>query len=376
MKILIVTPEYPPLHSSGIGNVVYQLKEELENIGIPSLTCSTLCADIELCNGPLIERFVSVRSIYIYLFWRRANQYIRENKYDEFDIIWVHDPLPTFLINLPPNRNFIVTFHTIHSFFLQHSKYPKFVLNVLRRLEIKSLKQMDKKIKIITVSLQVMDELESLGVEKERLSYIPNGVDTELFKPRDNKRQLRKKFDILPDDQVILSLGRMSNQKQPLKLIDLFVGIGRELKEATLVVAGGGRLLDEFKHEVKIKKMENVNVLGFVPEVDKPDLYSSSDFYIMTSKYEGLPLTLLEAMSSGLPCIVSDIPNLRIVEDARCGIIVDFDSMDESVKKVSNFLRQDNTDSATRARKYSITNLSWKIIAKRYKEIFESVLSK
>ena len=93
----------------------------------------------------------------------------------------------------------------------------------------------------------------------------------------------------------------------------------------------------------------------------------------MTSKYEGQPLTLLEAMSSGLFCIVSNIPNLRIVEDAKCGSIVDFGDIEKAAEGIIEYFEMDNLGHSKNAREYAVNNLNWKIIAEKYLEEFEKV---
>ena len=114
--------------------------------------------------------------------------------------------------------------------------------------------------------------------------------------------------------------------------------------------------------------------MGYLDEKDKNDLYACSDYYIMSSKYEGQPLTLLEAMASGLPCIVSDIPNLRIVEEADCGIIVDFSNKEKAAHGIIDYIKQDNSEHGKNARKYAEEHLDWSIIAEKYLRQFENML--
>ena len=97
-----------------------------------------------------------------------------------------------------------------------------------------------------------------------------------------------------------------------------------------LCIAGKGELIEETKDLAKRMGLCKVLFLWHVAhDRDLPDLYACADYCIMTSKYEGgmPPLTLAEAMASGLPCIVSDIPNLGIVKNADCGIVVAFDEI-------------------------------------------------
>ncbi len=97
-----------------------------------------------------------------------------------------------------------------------------------------------------------------------------------------------------------------------------------------LCIAGKGELIEETKDLAKRMGLCKVLFLRHVAhDRDLPDLYACADYCIMTSKYEGgmPPLTLAEAMASGLPCIVSDIPNLGIVKNADCGIVVAFDEI-------------------------------------------------
>lgn len=184
---------------------------------------------------------------------------------------------------------------------------------------------------------------------------------------------LRKKFGIPEDSLVILSLGRLTEVKQPFKLIEVFSVIEKEKKDVSLVIAGEGELLDKTKEFAKQKELKNVISLGYVDEEEKPDLYACSDYYIMSSMYEGLPLTLLEAMASGLPCIVSNIPNLRIVEDARCGIVVDFSNSGKAAERIIEYLGRDSSEHSRNAREYAVENLDWGIIAERYLEEFKKL---
>ena len=101
-------------------------------------------------------------------------------------------------------------------------------------------------------------------------------------------------------------------------------------------------------------------------------LYACADYYIMTSKYEGggmPPLTLAEAMASGLPCIVSDIPNLKVVKDANSGIVVAFDDIARAGDEILGYLEGKPLDHAENARSYAMITLDWELIVERYLEI-------
>jgi len=362
IRILVCTSEYPPDYSSGIGNVAYNVVEQLKKQGNECTVCSPN-GDIKLGSSRLIKKSGIIGLLY---YWHRVSKYFKKNDYD---VIWLHNPL--FLKN--PFKNSLVTIHTTYYGKMIHRLNPKIYYKIASKIEKYCLNKMNEKVRFTGVDINVCKELEEIGITKERITYIPNGVDTEQFKPTFDKKPLRRKFGIPEDDLTFLSLGRLTEQKQPQKLIEVFSEIEKEMEDVTLVIAGKGGLLEKTKELVRQKKLKDVIFLGYVDEKDKPDLYACSDYYIMTSKYEGQPLTLLEAMASGLPCIVSYIPNLRIVKDANCGIIVDFDDTGKAAKEIIEYLERDNLGHSKNARDYAVNNLDWKIIAGRYLEEFEKV---
>ena len=191
--------------------------------------------------------------------------------------------------------------------------------------------------------------------------------------------RLRKKFNLPQDNIIVLSLGRLTEQKEPYRLIKVFSQVEKENKdkeEVTVVIAGVGELLSGAERLAQQQGLNNVRFLGYVDhEQDAPDLYACSDYFAVSSKYEGGEpiLTLAEAMASGLPCIVSNIPHFKLIEDANCGIIVDFTNPKKTAKKIAEYLRRDNSNHSQNARQYAIDNVSWETITERYLEKFKKL---
>jgi len=79
-------------------------------------------------------------------------------------------------------------------------------------------------------------------------------------------------------------------------------------------------------------------------------------------------------MASGLPCIVSDIPNLCIVRDADCGIIMDFSDPLKTSETILDYMKRDNRHHSINAREFAVNNLDWKIISIKYLYIFKRFL--
>jgi glycosyltransferase involved in cell wall biosynthesis len=366
MKILVCVSEYFP-HGSGIANVAYNIVESLKKQNIDCKICSPTGPDIKIGNESLIKYFGFLGILY---FWLRVIYYVNRNK-DEFDFFWYHNPLIPKKIKL---KNNLVTIHTTYYGFMKNNFHPLYYYKLASIIEKKCFDKIKNILKFIAVSEQVKNELINIGINKEKILIIKNGVDTSIFKPSNDKETLRKKYNLPQKNLLILYLGRLTAVKQPIKLLKIFSLLEKRMNEITLLIVGDGELSKKVENYVYQNKIKNVIIFGKMDyKKDVPLLYSCCDCYISLSSYEGLPLTILEAISSGLPCIVSDIPNFSFIEQNRCGITIDYNNFEDSVNLIVNFIKNNTKKLSSNARKYAIENFDWKIIANEYVKQFNQL---
>ncbi len=141
--------------------------------------------------------------------------------------------------------------------------------------------------------------------------FIPNGVNRPIIR---NAEIIKNKFG-LEKDSYFLFLGRLVPEKGLRYLIKAFKQVDTEKK---LVIAGGSSDTDEFTKELKELARDDSRIIftGFVQGKELDELYSNAYVYTLPSDLEGMPLSLLEAMSYGNCCLVSDIDECAsVVED-------------------------------------------------------------
>ncbi len=165
---------------------------------------------------------------------------------------------------------------------------------------------------------------------------IPNGVDRpEILAPK----LITEKFG-LEKDSYILFLGRLVPEKGVHYLIEAFKNTKTDKK---LVIAGGASDTDDYVNEIKelAKTDDRIIFTGFVEGQTMIELYSNAYIYTLPSSLEGMPLSLLEAMSYGNACLVSDIPECaEVVEDN--GEIVHIEKAEDLQKALQKLC--DNTE--------------------------------
>lgn len=164
--------------------------------------------------------------------------------------------------------------------------------------------------------------------------YISNGVDTEKYSP--NNRTICKSDLGIPEDTFLLgNVSRFTQEKNHhmmLKAINLFVRKG--IQDVNLVLVGDGPLESEIKNQCrKLNVLEQVHFLG--TRCDVNSIMPMFDCYLSTSYTEGMPMSVLEAMSCGCPLIstpVGAIPSL--IEQSCCGELVAIDDVSELTRKI------------------------------------------
>ena len=192
----------------------------------------------------------------------------------------------------------IRTVATIHGLDWQRSKWGGFATKILKLGEKTAAKYADE---VIVLSLNVQQYF--LDTYGRKTIYIPNGVtDTEFREPE----VITEKFG-LEKDKYILFLGRIVPEKGITYLLEAFSRVDTDMK---LVIAGGKSHTDDYANEVKrlAKQDSRVVLTGFVQGNLFSELYSNAYLYTLPSDVEGMPISLLEAMSFGKRCLVSDIP--------------------------------------------------------------------
>ena len=137
---------------------------------------------------------------------------------------------------------------------------------------------------------------QSYSVSPERVTVIPNYVDTDVFYPSSESKD---------SCQRLCYIGRLDAEKNPISLLEAIKGLDVEL-----VMVGNGSLANRLREMAKRDGLA-VRFLHNVPNLQLPGILNSSDLFVLPSLYEGHPKTLMEAMACGLPVIGTDVPGIR-----------------------------------------------------------------
>lgn len=226
--------------------------------------------------------------------------------FGKYDVVHIHAEGPAFFSWIPKilGKKVVVTVHGID---WQREKWKSgFGSKFIRQGEKNAVKYADE---IIVLSQGVQKYFEENYGRKT--IFIPNGVNRPQVR---HAEIINKEFD-LTKDSYILFLGRLVPEKGIKYLIEAFKNVETDKK---LVIAGGSSDTDEFANELRELAKDDDRILftGFVQGEKLDELYSNAYIYTLPSDLEGMPLSLLEAMSYGNCCLVSDIEECAsVVED-------------------------------------------------------------
>ncbi|MBA3312351.1 MAG: glycosyltransferase [Planctomycetaceae bacterium] len=171
----------------------------------------------------------------------------------------------------------------------------------------------------VCVSRDVADFSQREGhLPADKLVVIPNAVDADLIanaKPAD-----LSEFGLSPDDQVIVFVGRLAEQKDPLRLLEAFRDVSNDFPEARLLFVGTGPLEEPLRRRAG----ELDGRVAFAGQrSDVPALLKAAACLALPSRWEGMPNVVLEAMAAGTPVVATNVEGIgELLRDGTLGTVV------------------------------------------------------
>ena len=158
-----------------------------------------------------------------------------------------------------------------------------------------------------------------------KYTFIPNVIDSKSFAfCEDTRQKIRNEMNV-GNKIIIGSIGRAASPKNPFRALRIIKSVLGKNHNVEYWWAGNGPLMDKMQSYAKKLGIENqVSFLG--NRNDVPDLYQAMDIFFMPSKFEGLPISCIEAQATGLPCILSDV----ITKNVAYTELVEYLSLSES----------------------------------------------
>lgn len=278
-----------------------------------------------------------------------------------YDVIHFHAEGPASMVILAKlfRKRCIVT---IHGLDWQRSKWGGFATKFLKFGEKMAAKYADE---VIVLSKNVQDYF--LENYNRQTIYVPNGIE----EPTKKEAQIIKEKYNLGKDEYILFLGRIVPEKGIHYLVDAYNQLSTNKK---LVIAGGASHTSEYMEELKAQASTNKSIIftGFVQGQELEELYSNAYIYTLPSDLEGMPISLLEAMSYENCCLTSDIAECTEVCKDKAVYFEKGNVAD--LKEKLELLINDNDKVAelkSVAKDYVVSNYNWDSITQQTISIYK-----
>jgi len=229
--------------------------------------------------------------------------------------------------------------------------------------------------RIVAVSGAVRDRLAARGTRSDRLVLIPNGVDTERFRPREGS-EIRRELGFGSEVLLVGAAGRLS----PVKGLDFLLRALAQVHQAGVavgaVIAGEGPehgRLEALAAELGLS--EHVRFLGFRRDLEA--IYPALDVFVLSSIREASPMALLEAMACGTAVVASRVGGIpEILEDGRSGLLFERTSPAALAEVLERIAAEPELreELGRGARQHVEANFGLDAVVRRHEELYRSVL--
>lgn len=220
--------------------------------------------------------------------------------------------------------------------------------------------------KIICYTEEDKLALEHLNIDSDKLVVIHNGVNTDLFLPAQKKEKTGQ----------LLWIGRFTPGKGVDYLIEAFKILLSTHPNLKLLMVGKGPLKDQAYQQIKNFHLEkNIIIKDFIPNCELPEAYRQSDVFILPSVNEGVPRTILEAMSCETPVVCTKLPQLVDIVTG-CGLMVPLKDSEAIAKAVFNIISDEQLakNLGENGRKRVVNNFSWSDTVSKTIELYGELL--
>jgi glycosyltransferase involved in cell wall biosynthesis len=294
---------------------------------------------------------------------KRCAQVVYENnKKRNYSLIHSHDWLTVnaaLEAKAKINKPNVITIHSTEYDRAGLSPYEEIL-----KVEKKGVLNSDR---VITVSHMMEKQLiERFGADKNKLRVIYNGVDIDKFRKRYEFRRSKEK--------VVLFLGRMVEQKAPIQFLEAARKVLTKMRNVRFVMVGEGDLLPHLIDlAIKWGISDKVTFMGYLPDEQLKEAYARSDLYVMPSVSEPFGITVLEAMASGTPVLVSKTSGVS--EITAHVLKTEFWDVNDMAEKIIALLNYDVlSETLSNGHSIDVKNFTWDKTAEQTLNVYKELV--
>ena len=230
--------------------------------------------------------------------------------------------------------------------------------------------------KVIINSEFMKNQIPLWGIPKDRINIIHNAVALEHFNNNEETASLKKKLGIDSNKTVIATVGRLSREKGHMLLLEAASKVIAQLPDLIFLIIGEGPFEKKLKdHAKKLGLSKYVLFTGFFD--DLPSVLNLTDIFILPSTSEGMPMTLLEAMSASKPIIATSVGGVpEVVQDGKTGILLKTRNPTQMAKAITNLVNNKKAavEMGRKGRQLVEKTYSIEYLVKNIEDIYRSVV--